>query len=128
MSAVLNDNCALIDINDVTLDYFAPAIIKYPNLYFTNINDKGAVEKHAVFVYHKDSVIRGNRFIEIWQHRDRFDFVMKKSIMTEEEKRYAAEHDRKPTSIRGTVKRCMTYRKELLDYIIPKLDMIEAAK
>ena len=109
----------MIDSSDTTLDYFRPIMDRYPELVFTNIDAKGKLMPKTVWIYPKNLVRRGNVFIEVWQHKDRFDFVMKKSIMTEEELAESARRDRKPTAYRGTAARCLTYREDLLDYLIP---------
>lgn len=128
MSICTNDDQTMLGFHDVTLDYFRPLVSEYPNLVFTNIDQANNVQKKAVYVFPKDLPRRGNVFIELWQHKDSFHFIMKKSIMTEEEKAESVRKYRRDTPMRGGVERCMTYKRELLDYIIPKLNMIETAK
>jgi hypothetical protein len=129
MSAYTCDDRKLIDFSDVTIDYFRPIFDRYPDLVFTNIDAKGKRMPRTVWIHPNDRPRLGNVFIEVWQHKDRFDFVLKKSIMSEEEIEEAAKRGKKSTTAyRGTISRCLTYREELLDYLIPKLDMIEAAK
>jgi len=119
----------MVDSSDITLDYFRPILENYPNLIFTNIDAKGKCERHTVWIYPKDRDRRHNVFIEVWQKKqDLFDIVLYKSMMTKEEKDYAALYDRRETRNRGCVRRRMTYREDLLDYLIPKLDMIESLK
>ena len=116
------------DDRTVTLDYFGPLMEKYPNLVFTNINVKGNVEPNGVYIYAKEAVLHGKRFVEVWQHRDYFDFLMQKSIMTEAEKAESAREYKKDNSQRGQVSRYLTYQSDLFAFLCPKLDMIDAAK
>ncbi len=122
--------CPLLIIDDrtVTLDYFRPIIEQYPNLVFTNINAKGEVEQNAVYIYSRDAVSRGKRFVEVWQHRDYFDILMQKSIMTEAEKTESAREYRKDNSRRGQVSRNLTCQSDLFAFLCPKLDMIDTSK
>lgn len=116
------------DNRTVTLDYFRPLMEQYPNLVFTNVNVKGYTEPNGVYIYAKDAVLHGKRFIEVWQHRDYFDFLMQKSIMTEAEIDESAREYKKDNSQRGQVSRYLTYQSDLFAFLYSKLDMIDAAK
>ena len=130
MTSYFDDDSVMLDQNDVLLNSFYAIKERYPNLVFTNIDATNKVQRRAVYIYPNDYPRHGNVFIELWRLRNpsSFTFFLKKSIMTEDEKAESARLYKKDNSQRGAVTRCMTYRKELLDYIIPKLDMIEAAK
>ena len=123
-----DDDRTMIEFSETTLNNFREITERYPNLVFTNIDANGKLMPKTVWIYPKDRIRRGNVFVEVWQHKDRFDLVMKKSIMTEEEIAESSKRDRKPTAFRGTVARCFTYREELIDYLVPKLNMIDTAK
>ena len=129
MASNYNSNVVLkYDDRTVTLDYIMPIIEQYPNLVFTNINVKGKVEPTGVYIYAKDAVLHGKRFIEVWQHEDYFDFLMQKSIMTEAEIDESVRMYRRDNPQRGLVSRSLTFQSDLFAFLCPKLDMIDSVK
>lgn len=128
MNDTLNVNREPMHPDDTLLDYFSSVKSLYPHLVFTNLNAKNVVQRRAVYIYPRDLTRRSNVYIQLWYRTDHRDywFKMKKSIMTEEEKNEAAQLDKKATSQSGAIWRSMTFKDELLDYVLQKLDMIAA--
>ena len=122
------ENDAMLSYDEDAVAFFAPLAKQYPNLEFTNIDATGKRRKRAVYIFPKDLPRYGNVFIEAWQKKGYFHFVMKKSLMTEAEKGESKREWSKDNSSRGRVSVYMSYRNELIKYIVPKLNMIEAAK
>lgn len=76
----------MLTYDDEALVFFRPLMDIYPNLEFTNIDATGVKQRRAVYIFPNDMIRHGNVFIEAWQKKDYFHFVLKKSIMTEAEK------------------------------------------
>ena len=118
----------MLTCDDEALVFFRPLMDVYPNLEFTNIDATGVKQRRAVYIFPNDMIRHGNVFIEAWQKKDYFHFVLKKSIMTEAEKAESKRDWKKDNSSRGRVSVYMSYKKELFDYIVPKLNMIDSLK
>ncbi len=122
------DNDTMLSYDGDAVVFFTPLKEQYPNLEFTNIDATGVKRKRAVYIFPKDMPRRGNVFVEAWQNKDSFYFILRKSMMTEAEIAESKRDWSKDNSIRGRVRVNMAYKEELIRYIVPKLDMIEAIK
>lgn len=118
---------SLLNYTGDALSLLRPLREMYPDLEFTNIDKRSNQRKDRAYIFPRNRPYTYARnYIEFYPHRDSFDFVMKKSIMTEAEISWSSKNWSKTTANRGSVRKHFTYQSELINYLVPKLDMTVA--
>lgn len=115
-------------INDGTLlSVFRSIEDQYPELEFSRVNAKGEKVTRAVYIYPKHTSGKGKVIFEIWNLKNpsEYDLYIKREYMTETEyEESEKERPNKTSGKRGVIKRVFETDKELIDFMIPKLNLV----
>lgn len=114
-----------IRLDDVILDYFTEIIDSYPEFEFSNQNAVGELVKRAIYIFPKNQSRRGNVLFEIWQRANEgeFDLYIKRALLTDSEYAESLEGWPKTNDLRGRITRKWREKREIIDYLLPKLDI-----
>ena len=114
-------------INDGTLlSVFHSIEDEYPELTFSKINAKNQEEKRAVYIYPKNASGKGRVIFEIWKkpRAGKYDLYIKREFLTNEEHQESWKNYSKTSNTRGMITRIFNTDQELLDFMIPRLNMV----
>lgn len=116
-------------INDgALLSVFRSVEDQYPALEFSRVNAKNKEVNKAVYIYPKNASGKGKVIFEIWNQRNPSEYVlfMKREYMTDAEYEESKRESPKDTSgKRGVIKRVFETEQELVDFMIPRLNMVQ---
>lgn len=114
-----------IKLEDTILDYFDSISPNYPEFVFTNHNAKDEIVNRTVYIFPKESKRHGNVLFEIWHLaiEGQFHLLINNSLLTSEEIKESHESWDRTTGRRGRITRKWQSRQELIDYLVPKLEL-----
>ena len=114
-------------INDGTLlSVFRSIEDQYPALKFSKINAKNKEVNKAVYIYPNNASGKGKVIFEIWNLNNPSEYAlfMKREYMTDDEySESKRESPNRTSGKRGVIKRNFETEQELIDFIVPRLNM-----
>jgi len=114
-----------LDQYSALLNVFIDVQEKYPEFVFTNIDATGVTQPNCVYIYPVNMSRHGNVIFEIWHQKryDRYALILKRSVLTDDECNEVIAQEGNEKFVRGTLFRELKLKNELLDLIIPKLEL-----
>ena len=130
IAKIENKNTTKPVVNDGTLlSVFSSIEDQYPEFIFTNVNAKDDKEKNAVYIYSQNMSRRNNVIFEIWlrPREGAVHLYIKREFLTDAEYEESSRTYGKTSATRGRISRRFKSDQELLDFMIPKLNMAKNA-